>query len=138
MEQVIIWNSVPVILIPDTAGVIPFQCGFFPLKLHHPQIATVILESIPVQEVMLFFLVIGTVSFYQLRSNVPYSVSETKRSMIKSEDDVEAEIYSALGKEEGKIIAYALNEEGEFVLSAVAKDDANETFLTISLETNHD
>ncbi len=58
--------------------------------------------------------------------------------MIKSEDDVEAEIYSALGKEEGKIIAYALNEEGEFVLSAVAKDDANETFLTISLETNHD
>lgn len=76
--------------------------------------------------------------FYQLRSNVPYSVSETKKSVIKSEDDVETEIYSALGKEEEKIIAYVLNEEGEFALSAVAKDDANETFLTISLEANHD
>jgi hypothetical protein len=57
--------------------------------------------------------------------------------MIKSEDDVETEIYSALGKEE-KIIAYVLNEDGEFVLSAVAKDDANETYLTISLEKSHD
>ena len=36
------------------------------------------------------------------------------------------------------IIAYVLNEENEFVLSAVTKDDANETFLTISLEENHD
>jgi len=63
--------------------------------------------------------------------------SETKKGMIKSEDDVETEIYSALGKEE-KIIAYVLNEDGEFVLSAVAKDDANETYLTISLEKSHD
>ena len=76
--------------------------------------------------------------FYQLRSNVPYSVSKTRRSMIKSEYDVETEIYSALGKEEDKIIAYVLNEGGEFVLSAVAKDDANETYLTISLEVDHD
>ena len=76
--------------------------------------------------------------FYQLRSNVPYSVSETKRGAIKSEEQVEEEIYSALGKEEEKIIAYVLNEDGEFILSAVAKDDANETFLTISLEANHD
>ena len=76
--------------------------------------------------------------FYQLRSNVPYSVSETKRSMIKSEDDVETEMYSALGKEEEKIIAYVLNEEGEFILSAVAKDDVNKTYLTISLEADHD
>ena len=76
--------------------------------------------------------------FYQLRSNVPYSVSETKRSIIKSEDDVETEIYSALGKYEEKIIAYVLNEEKEFILSAVAKDDVNKTFLTISLEADHD
>ena len=76
--------------------------------------------------------------FYQLRSNVPYSLSETKKGMIKSEDDVETEIYSALGKEEEKIIAYVLNEDGEFVLSAVAKDDAKETYLTISLEKSHD
>ncbi len=64
--------------------------------------------------------------------------SETKKGMIKSEDDVETEIYSALGKEEEKIIAYVLNEDGEFVLSAVAKDDAKETYLTISLEKSHD
>lgn len=57
--------------------------------------------------------------------------------MIKSEDDVETEIYSALGKEE-KIIAYVLNEDGEFILSAVAKDDTNKTYLTISLEANND
>lgn len=76
--------------------------------------------------------------FYQLRSNVPYSVSEIKRGTIKSEKQVEEEIYSALGKNEEKIIAYVLNEDGKFILSAVAKDDANETFLTISLEENHD
>lgn len=76
--------------------------------------------------------------FYQLRSNVPYSATEIKRSIIKSEEQVEEEIYSALGKEENKIIAYVLNEENEFVLSAVTKDDANETYLTISLEANHD
>ena len=76
--------------------------------------------------------------FYQLRSNVPYSVSKTKKGMIKSEYDVETEIYSALGKEEEKIIAYVLNEENEFVLSVVAKDEVNKTFLTISLEENHD
>ncbi len=76
--------------------------------------------------------------FYQLRSNVPYSVSEIKRNVIKSEEQVEEEIYSVLGKEEEKIIAYVLNEDGEFILSAVAKGDANETFLTISLEENHD
>lgn len=76
--------------------------------------------------------------FYQLRSNVPYSATEIKRSIIKSEEQMEEEIYSALGKEENKIIAYVLNEENEFVLSAVTKDDANETYLTISLEANHD
>lgn len=76
--------------------------------------------------------------FYQLRSNVPYSVSETKRSTVKSEEQVDDEIYSALGKNEEKIIAYVLNEDGEFVLSAVAKDDAKETYLTISLEKSHD
>jgi hypothetical protein len=76
--------------------------------------------------------------FYQLRSNVPYSVSEIRRSAIKSEEQVEEEIYSALGKKEDKIIAYVLNEEGEFILSAVTKDDANSTFLTISLEADHD
>ena len=76
--------------------------------------------------------------FYQLRSNVPYSVSETKKGAVKSEAEVEEEIYSTLGKEEEKIIAYVLNEESEFVLSAVAKDDANETFLTISLEADHE
>ena len=76
--------------------------------------------------------------FYQLRSNVPYSVSETRRSAIKSEEQVEEEIYSTLGKEEDKIIAYVLNEDGEFILSTVAKDDANETYLTISLEADHD
>ena len=73
-----------------------------------------------------------------MRSNVPYSVSETRRSTIKSEEQVEEEIYSTLGKEEDKIIAYVLNEDGEFILSAVAKDDVNKTFLTISLEANHD
>ncbi|MBO7125971.1 LamG domain-containing protein [bacterium] len=76
--------------------------------------------------------------FYQLRSNVPYSVSETKRSIVKSENDVETEMYSTLGKYEEKIIAYVLNEEGKFILSAVAKDDTNETFLKISLEADHD
>ena len=76
--------------------------------------------------------------FYQLRSNVPYSVSKIRGSEIKSEEQVEEEIYSALGKEEDKIIAYVLNEEGEFILSAVTKDDANRTYLTISLEANHD
>ena len=76
--------------------------------------------------------------FYQLRSNVPYSVSETKRGTIKSEEQVEEEIYSALGKEEEKIIAYVLSENGEFILSAIAKDDANETYLTISLEADHE
>jgi hypothetical protein len=76
--------------------------------------------------------------FYQLRSNVPYSVSKIRESEIKSEELLDDEIYSALGKEENKIIAYILNEEGEFVLSSVAKDDANETYLTISLEANHD
>ena len=76
--------------------------------------------------------------FYQLRSNVPYSVSEIRRSAIKSEKQVEEEIYSALGKEEEKIIAYVENEDGEFILSAVAKDDENMTFLTISLEADHD
>ena len=76
--------------------------------------------------------------FYQLRSNVPYSVSEIRRSTIKSEKHVEKEIYSALGKNEEKIIAYVLNEDGKFILSAVAKDDANETYSTISLEENHD
>ncbi|MBP5434551.1 LamG domain-containing protein [bacterium] len=76
--------------------------------------------------------------FYQLRSNVPYSVSKIRGSDIKSEEQVDEEIYSALGKEEDKIIAYVLNEEGEFILSAVAEDDANKTFLTISLEANHD
>ena len=76
--------------------------------------------------------------FYQLRSNVPYSVSKIKRGEIKSEDDVETEIYSALGKEEENFIAYVLNEENEFVLSAVAKDDANETYLIISLEAEND
>ena len=76
--------------------------------------------------------------FYQLRSNVPYSVSEIRRGTIKSEKQVEEEIYSALGKGEEKIIAYVLNEENEFALSAVVKDDAKKTFLTISLETDHD
>lgn len=76
--------------------------------------------------------------FYQLRSNVPYSVSEIRRSAIKSEKQVEEEIYSALGKEEDKIIAYVLNEENEFILSAVAKDDANLTFFIISLEAEND
>ena len=76
--------------------------------------------------------------FYQLRSNLPYSATKIKRSAIKSEEQVEEEIYSALGKEEEKIIAYVLNEEGEFILSAFAKDDANETYLTISLEENHE
>ena len=76
--------------------------------------------------------------FYQLRSNVPYSVSEIRRSTIKSEKQVEKEIYSALGKDEEKIFTYVLNEEGEFILSALAKDDANKTFLTISLEADHD
>ena len=76
--------------------------------------------------------------FYQLRSNVPYSVSEIKRSAAKSEEQVDEEIYSALGKEEEKIIAYVLNENGKLVLSAVTKDDANETFLIISLEANND
>ncbi len=61
-----------------------------------------------------------------------------KRGTIKSENQVEEEIYSALGKNEEKIIAYVLNEDGKFILSAVAKDDANETYLTISLEENHD
>ncbi|MBP5590341.1 hypothetical protein J6Y50_00605, partial [bacterium] len=75
---------------------------------------------------------------YQLRSNVPYSVSETKRSAIKSEEQMEEEIYSALGKEEEKIISYVLNEDGEFILSAVAKDDTNKTYLTISLEADHE
>lgn len=73
-----------------------------------------------------------------MRSNVPYSVSKIRESEIKSEELLDDEIYSALGKEENKIIAYILNEEGEFVLSSVAKDDANETYLTISLEANHD
>ena len=76
--------------------------------------------------------------FYQLRSSVPYSVSKIRESVIKSEEQVDEEVYSALGKEEDKIIAYVLNEEGEFILSAVAEDDANKTFLTISLEANHD
>ena len=76
--------------------------------------------------------------FYQLRSNVPYSVSETRRSAIKPEEQVEEEIYSALGKDEDKIITYALNENESLVLSAIAMDDVNETFLTISLEENHD
>ena len=74
--------------------------------------------------------------FYQLRSNVPYSVSEIRRSAVKPEKQVDEEIYSALGKEEEKIIAYVLNEDDEIALSAVAKDDANLTYLTISLETN--
>lgn len=76
--------------------------------------------------------------FYQLRSNVPYSVSKIKESEIKTEEQVKGEIYSTLGKDEEKIIAYVLNKEDEFILSAIAKDDANETFLTISLEANHD
>ena len=76
--------------------------------------------------------------FYQLRSNVPYSVSKIRESEIKSEELLDDEIYSALGKEENKIIAYVLNEENEFVLSAVTKDDVNETFLEISMEANHD
>lgn len=76
--------------------------------------------------------------FYQLRSNVPYSVSKIRGSDIKSEEQVDEEAYSALGKEEDKIIAYVLNEKGEFILSAVTKDDANNTFLTISLEANND
>ncbi|MBR6245598.1 LamG domain-containing protein [bacterium] len=76
--------------------------------------------------------------FYQLRSNVPYSVSKIRGSDIKSEEQVDEEAYSALGKEEDKIIAYVLNEKGEFILSVIAKDDANNTFLTISLEANND
>ena len=76
--------------------------------------------------------------FYQLRSNVPYSVSETRRSAIKPEEQVEEEIYSALGKDEDKIITYVLNENEGLVLSAIAMDDVNETFLTISLEADHD
>lgn len=76
--------------------------------------------------------------FYQLRSNVPNSVSKIRGSNIKSEEQVDEEVYSALGKEEDKIIAYVLNEEGEFILSAIAKDDANRTYLTISLEADND
>ena len=76
--------------------------------------------------------------FYQLRSNVPYSVSEIRRSAVKPEKQVEEEIYSALGKNEEKIIAYVLNEDDEIALSAVAKDDANLTYLIIPLEADHD
>ena len=76
--------------------------------------------------------------FYQLRSNVPYSVSEIRRSAVKPEKQVDEEIYSALGKNEEKIIAYVLNEDDEIALSAVAQDDANETYLIISLEAEHD
>ncbi|MBQ3368696.1 LamG domain-containing protein [bacterium] len=77
--------------------------------------------------------------FYQVRSNVPYSVSKIRESEIKSEEQVEEKIYSALGKEEDKIIAYVLNEEREFILSTVAKDEVNKTFLIISMEEeNHE
>ena len=76
--------------------------------------------------------------FYQLRSDVPYSVSEIRRGAVKPEKQVDEEIYSALGKNEEKIISYTLNEDNEIALSAVAQDDANETYLIISLEAEHD
>ena len=76
--------------------------------------------------------------FYQLRSNVPYSLSATRTGLIKSEKEIKAKIYSATGKNEEKVIAYVLNEKNEFVLSAVAKDETTGTFIEISMEANNE